>query len=102
LLVAVGACAPAAAVRSPEASAWVPLFNGRDLSGWTPKIAGHELGENFANTFRVAGGVLAVRYDGYADFNSQFGHLFYKAPFSQYHLVIEYRLTGEWQRGTPD
>lgn len=100
-LVLLGACTPAVGVRSPEASAWIPLFNGRDLRGWTPKIAGHEVGMNFANTFRVEDGLLKVRYDGYADFNAQFGHLFYKVNSSHYHLVIEYRLTGQWQRGTP-
>ena len=25
---------------------WIPLFNGKDLSGWTPKIRGHAAGEN--------------------------------------------------------
>ena len=32
---------------------WIPLFNGVDLSGWTPKFAGQPCGENFAGTFRV-------------------------------------------------
>jgi hypothetical protein len=81
---------------------WTPLFNGRDLSGWTPKVAGHALGENFANTFRVEDGLLKVRYDGYVDFNSQFGHLFYRAPYSSYHIAIEYRFVGDWARGTPE
>jgi molybdate transport system substrate-binding protein len=31
---------------------WQPLFNGRDLQGWTPKIRTHELGENYAETFQ--------------------------------------------------
>jgi hypothetical protein len=92
-------CASMQASRQPE---WTPLFNGRDLAGWTPKIAGHDLGQNFGNTFRAADGMLQVRYDGYGDFNSQFGHLFFRSPFSSYHLVVEYRLVGEWQRGTPD
>lgn len=81
---------------------FTPLFNGRDLTGWTPKIAKHDLGDNFANTFRVADGVLQVRYDGYDSFNEQFGHLFYRSPYSSYHLVIEYRFVGEWARGTPE
>lgn len=102
-LAAAAACTPAASVRTAAPiNDWISLFNGRDLEGWTPKIARHETGENFASTFRVEDGLLKVRYDGYGDFNSQFGHLFYKSPFSQYHLVIEYRLTGEWLRGTPD
>jgi hypothetical protein len=74
---------------------WITLFNGRDLTGWTPKITHHDLGDNFANTFRVEDGLLKVRYDGYKAFDKQFGHLFYKDPFSYYRLVVEYRFVGE-------
>ena len=36
---------------------WIQLFNGHDLTGWTPKIVGHEAGDNFADTFRVENGL---------------------------------------------
>ena len=39
---------------------WIQLFNGRDLTGWTPKIVGHAAGDNFADTFRVENGLLEV------------------------------------------
>lgn len=81
---------------------WIALFNGRDLSDWMVKIAKHEVGENFANTFRVENGVLRVAYDGYNGFSNQFGHLFYREPFSSYHLVVEYRFVGDWLADTPD
>ena len=55
---------------------WVSLFNGKDLTGWTIKIAERPLGENYANTFRVEDGILKVSYDGYEKFGKQFGHLF--------------------------
>lgn len=74
---------------------WIPLFNGKDLDGWTPKIAGYELGENFGNTFRVENGVLKVVYDQYDRFGGRFGHLFYRQPFSHYLLRVEYRFVGE-------
>jgi hypothetical protein len=95
---------PAATAPAQQpAGEWTALFNGRDLSDWVVKIAGHEVGENFASTFRVDGGVLKVSYDGYGGaFGNQFGHLFYKAPFSSYHLVVEYRFTGDWLPDTPD
>lgn len=80
---------------------WIRLFNGRDLTGWTVKIAGHDVGEDFANTFRVEAGVLKVGYEGYRTFNAQFGHLFSEQPFSDYHLVLEYRFVGEWLADTP-
>ena len=74
---------------------WTALFNGRDLDGWTPKIRGYELGDNFGNTFRVEDGVLKVVYDQYEKFDDRFGHLFYKQPFSHYRLRVEYRFVGE-------
>jgi 3-keto-disaccharide hydrolase len=87
----------------PDEQEWIPLFNGRDLEGWIPKITGHEVGENFADTFRVVKGVLTVSYDGYeGDFGGRFGHLFYRVPFSYYRLVVEYRFVGEQAEGGPE
>ena len=45
-----------------EANPWIPLFNGKDLDGWTVKINGHELNDNYGNTFRVEDGILKVSY----------------------------------------
>ena len=78
---------------------WLPLFNGQDLSGWTPKFAGFELGHNLHNTFRVEDGLLKVSYEGYEQFAGEFGHLFYQAPFSHYVLRVEYRFVGEQAPG---
>lgn len=78
-----------------EEPKWIELFNGKDLTDWTPKIRTHELGENFANTFRVEDGLMKVRYDGYEKFDQQYGHIFYKKPFSYYLLTVEYRFVGE-------
>jgi hypothetical protein len=85
---------------------WIQLFNGKDLDGWTPKITGHEVGVNFANTFRVENGVLKVSYDGYKHFKNdegleQFGHLFYKTHYSNYVIAVEYRFVGEQAPGGP-
>ena len=74
---------------------WVSLFNGKDLEGWDIKINGYELNNNFNNTFRVENGLMRVCYDEYDKFNNEFGHIFYKTPFSYYKLRIEYRFTGE-------
>jgi hypothetical protein len=79
---------------------WISLFNGKDLDDWTPKIVGCEVGDNYANTFRVEDGLLTVSYEDYqpADFEGgfkKFGHLFYKEKFSNYRLRVEYRFVGE-------
>lgn len=78
---------------------WISLFNGKDLKDWTVKISKHDLNDNFANTFRVENGVMKVSYDGYKTFDNQFGHIFYKKPFSAYLLRIEYRFVGEQVAG---
>lgn len=79
----------------PPGGGWVSLFNGHDLDGWTPKIRGCPLGENFQNTFQATGGVLRVSYERYARFDNRFGHLFYRHAFSNYVLRLEYRFIGE-------
>lgn len=82
-------------------SDWIQLFNGKNLKGWTPKITGHAVGENFANTFRVKDGYLTVSYDGYDSFANQFGHLFYKDKFSYYIIAVEYRFIGDQAKDGP-
>ena len=74
---------------------WQQLFNGKDLTGWIPKISGYEAGDNHRNTFRVEDGILKVSYSEYDTFGTQFGHLFYEKPFSNYKLRVEYRFIGE-------
>ena len=85
----------------PAKEGWIALFNGKDLDGWIPKIKGYAAGENFGNTFRVVDGVLKVSYDQYSKFDTKFGHLFYKTPYSHYKLHIEYRFVGEQCPGGP-
>jgi len=74
---------------------WRSLFNGKDMNNWRIKIAKHDLDENYANTFRVEDGLLKVRYDGYDDFDRQYGHIFYDESFSYYLYRVEYRFVGE-------
>jgi hypothetical protein len=78
-----------------ENSKWIQLFNGKNLDGWTVKIRHHEAGDNFANTFRVEDGLMTVSYDGYDKFDERFGHIFYKTPYSNYRIRVEYRFVGE-------
>lgn len=46
----------AAAQTGAEDGDWLTLFDGRDLTGWTAKIRGHAVGENYAKTFSVQNG----------------------------------------------
>jgi len=81
--------------KAGESQEWIQLFNGKDLDGWTIKMTKHPLGENFNNTFRVENGMMITRYDQYESFDGEFGHIFYKNPFSHYKLRVEYRVVGE-------
>lgn len=91
-----------AAPNDPKREDWIQLFNGKNLDGWTPKFAKHDLGENFNDTFRVENGLLEVRYDKWMKFDGEFGHLFYKDAFSYYRIAAEYRFVGQQVSGGPD
>ena len=70
---------------------WISLFNGKDLSGWTIKIADQEIDYNLNKTFIVEDSMIRIRYDDYDEFNDAFGHMYYKTPFSSYKLAFDYR-----------
>ena len=48
-------CATEKQDKGPVVGKWYKIFNGKDLTGWTPKFRGQELGVNYKNTFRVEG-----------------------------------------------
>ncbi|MGW8179371.1 MAG: 3-keto-disaccharide hydrolase, partial [bacterium] len=85
----------------PDRVEWRQLFNGKDLEGWSVKLAGHELNDNFGDTFRAEDGVLKVVYDHYENFDNQFGHIFFDEKFSHYILRLEYRFLGDQVPGGP-
>jgi hypothetical protein len=96
----LAACTRWLPAQAPDA--WRELFNGRDLSGWTPKIRGHALGQDPDATFRVVDGLLQVRYDRYeGPFADRFGHLVFDEPLGEYHLQVEYRFVGQQAPGAP-
>lgn len=95
LLLACLTAATQAQPKAPKSSDWIPLFNGKDLTGWDVKIAGYKMNDNYKNTFRAEDGMLRVKYDGYDRFDGRYGHLYYKEPFSHYKLKFEYRFLGE-------
>lgn len=76
-----------------QTEAWVSIFNGKDLSGWTIKMGGQEPGEDVDSAYTAGSGVLKV-YDGKRDSQVKIGHLFYEAPQSGFRLRFEYRFTG--------
>lgn len=89
-------------LRAAEAAGeWISLFNGKNLDGWTPKITGFDLADNYRDTFRVENGLLRVVYERYPKFEGQFGHIFYQEKFSHYRIRVEYRFVGQQTPGGP-
>jgi len=82
----------ACATPATAAERWKPLFDGKTLNGWTPKIVGSPAGENARDTFVVKDGAITVSYAGYDRFQNRFGHLFYKTPFKAYRLRLKYKV----------
>jgi len=102
ICAALAACAPKPKVQvDAPGGAWLSLFNGRDLEGWTAKISGLEAGDNYRNTFRVEKGLLQVSYQQYDKFDDRFGSLFYNRPFAHYWLRAQYRFSGKLAAGAP-
>jgi hypothetical protein len=105
-LMFVLSCTPPAVETEPASDPtkeeWIQLFNGQNLDGWLPKLAGHELNDNYGNTFRVEAGLLKAEYDQYETFGNRFGHLFYKDKFSHYRIAVEHRFVGEQATEAPD
>lgn len=100
--ILLNACSESNKAAEPDKEEWIELFNGKDINDWIVKIHHYKTGENFGNTFRVEDSLLKVRYDQYDDFNDRFGHLYFRQPYSYYHLVVEYRFARPWHRGAPD
>ena len=61
---------------------WIQLFNGKTSKDWTHKFAHARSRRELNDTFRVEDGLLKVRYDKWQTFNDEFGHIFYREPFS--------------------
>ena len=91
-----------AAAGDADRKDWVSIFNGKNLEGWVVKVANHELGDNYRDTFRVENGVLKVSYDKYQEFGGRFAHVYYREKFSHYVLSLEYRFVGEMMKDAPD
>lgn len=80
---------------------WQQLFNGKDMTGWDIKITGYDLNDNYNHTVYVEDSIMKVSYDKYTNFTNQFGHIYYKKPFSYYRLVVQYRFVGKQIQGGP-
>ena len=87
LLLALTTAAIAAEPPTPQAAA-TPLFNGKDLSGWTADVPAADKNPAIAPSFIVRNGLLV-------SLGSPNGHLITDQVFKNYRLDVEYRFPGK-------
>ncbi|NLR70294.1 DUF1080 domain-containing protein [Novosphingobium sp. ERN07] len=101
---AATAALPRIALAAHTASEWRPLFNGRDLDGWTIYQDG-EGNVDRHNAIRIEKGVLHMLGSSFTGPDkASFGHIATKTIHANYHLRMDFRF-GErrfapraWQR----
>lgn len=72
-------------------TAWTPLFNGQDLSGWTTWLPSHGQGQDPEGVFRAGNGELHVLDIPPAPGAREFGYLFTNQRYANYRLRLQYR-----------
>jgi Domain of Unknown Function (DUF1080) len=66
----------------------IQLFNGRDLSGWTPDVPARDKDPNAADSFIVRNGMLV-------SLGVPRGHLLTESAYRDYRVEAEYRFPGK-------
>ncbi|HRT08442.1 MAG TPA: DUF1080 domain-containing protein [Candidatus Paceibacterota bacterium] len=84
LLILLTLCSPL----SLFAQETVPLFNGKDLSGWVADVPAADKDPNLAPTFIVRSNLLV-------SLGKPPGHLITEKEFRDYRLDVEYRFPGK-------
>jgi hypothetical protein len=64
----------------------IPLFNGKDLTGWKADVPANDGKPNPVNPFIVRGKMLV-------SLGTPMGHLITEASYENYRLIVEYRYT---------
>jgi hypothetical protein len=92
VLFAGAAClASAARSDSPPSKEWTPLFNGKDLSGWTHFFHGRDKAAKVDDLVRVEDGLIHIYPEGNDGDKRPFGYILSAKPYSHYHLKFEYK-----------
>jgi hypothetical protein len=83
--------APSQPSGTADAEGFFPLFNGKDLTGFTPFIDGLRAGQDPHAFFKVQGGALHVMDIASTGREQPFGYLSTNAAYGEYHLQFQYR-----------
>ena len=72
-------------------TAWTPLFNGKDLSGWTTWLPSGGANRDPDGVFRVQDGELRVLHIEDTGAEHDFGYVATTQPHTDYRLRLQYR-----------
>ncbi len=75
----------------PGKDGFVPLFNGKDLTGWTHFFNGRDKGAAVDDLVRVEDGTIHIYPEGKDGDKRPFGYLLTAREYSHYHLRCEYK-----------
>jgi hypothetical protein len=92
-LVGAGLLVTGAALAADDSSAWKPLFNGKNLNGWTVQYASKTAdgAPSPAKFFDVENGVIHVYRDEAAGSEQPNAYLLSTGEYKDYRLSLEYR-----------
>jgi hypothetical protein len=71
--------------------AWQPLFNGKDLTGWTHFFNGRDKAAAVDDLVRVEDGFIHIYPTGKDGDKLPFGYLLSAKAYSHYHVRLEYK-----------
>jgi hypothetical protein len=74
-----------------KADGWIPLFNGKDLTGWYTYFAGRGKNGPADDLVRVHDGVIHIYPEGKDGARLPMGYLATEKAYSFYHLRFEYK-----------
>lgn len=78
-----------------------PLFNGKNLEGWTVVVDGEKPGEDPKNYVQVKNGVIHMYPDVEDGAEVPFGYLRTNQSYSSYRLTLEYRWSPSGKKFEP-
>jgi hypothetical protein len=83
--------APGPESSGPTAERWVPLFNGRDLTGWYTFLQKHGKNQDPDRVITIEDGSIHLYKDAPHGSNVVMGYISTEKEYGDYHLRLQYR-----------
>jgi hypothetical protein len=83
--------APLAPITATDAEHWVPLFNGRDLTGWYTFLQKHGKNQDPDHVITIEDGSIHLYKDAPEGSTVVMGYISTEKEYGDYHLRLQYR-----------